>query len=146
MTSTSVSKRRLLVVTTGPIDEPLLREQVQRHAGDADAEVRIVAPVAKVSPLKWLTNEEDAARAQAEDVAGQASEAVGEEAAVVDADVGDTDPVQAIEDALRTFPADELILVTPPGEEANWLEKDAPGEAIQRFGLPVTHLAAAAAG
>src|SRR2546430_644904 len=36
---------------------------------------------------------------------------------------GRCDPVKAIEDALRTFAADELIVVTLPDEDAGWLEK-----------------------
>ncbi len=32
---------------------------------------------------------------------------------------------EARSDDARTFPADEVVVVTPPGEEANWLEKDA---------------------
>ena len=62
------------------------------------------------------------------------------EAGAVDSEVGDTDPVQAIEDALRTFPADELLLVTRPDDDAGWLEEGAAAEAFERFSLPVTHL------
>ena len=132
--------RRLLVVTTARVEGARLREEVRRHAGDEGAEVRIVAPATDISPLKWLYTDVDDARAEAEEVAREASEAVASEA-VVEAEVGDTDPVQAIEDALRTFPADELILVTREGDEARWLEKDAAEEALARFDLPVTHLA-----
>jgi hypothetical protein len=48
--------------------------------------------------------------------------------------------VQAIEDALREFPADEILVVTRPGEEAGWLEQDTAEEASERFDVPVTHL------
>jgi hypothetical protein len=48
--------------------------------------------------------------------------------------------VKAIEDALRTFPADELIVVTLPDEHAAWLEKASADTALDRFSLPVTHL------
>jgi hypothetical protein len=82
----------------------------------------------------------DEARAEAEDVAREAAEAV-KGAASVETEVGDPDPLQAIDDALRTFPADELIIVTRPGSEADWLEKDTTTEALERLGLPVTRLA-----
>jgi hypothetical protein len=58
----------------------------------------------------------------------------------VESRVGDSDPVKAIEDALRTFPADELIVVTLPDEHAAWLEKASADTALDRFSLPVTHL------
>jgi hypothetical protein len=42
--------------------------------------------------------------------------------------------------ALRTFPADELIVVTVPDEDAAWLEEGSAEAALNRFSLPVTHL------
>ena len=134
-----MSAKRLLVVATVPVERALLRERVHEHAGD-DAEVRIVAPASDISPLQWLATDEDEAREEAAEIAGEAERAVEPEARVVEAEVGDTDPVQAIEDALRQFPAEEVLVVTRPGDEAGWLEEDAAAEASERFGVPVTHL------
>ena len=39
-------------------------------------------------------------------------------------EVGDGDPLQAIEDALRTFAPDELVISTHPEGRSNWLERD----------------------
>jgi hypothetical protein len=134
-----MSARRVLVVTTIPVEESLLQEHLRERGGD-DAEVRIVAPAADVSPLEWLANDEDDARADAERVARETAGAIEEEATAVEAGVGDSDPVKAIEDALREFPADEVVIVTRTGEEAGWLERDAATDADERFGVPVTHL------
>ena len=50
--------------------------------------------------------------------------------------VGDSDPVQAIEDALRTFGGDEIVVATSADER-----DDAVVARIrERFALPVTHL------
>jgi len=132
-----MSPRRLLVVTTVPDAGEAVRERVLQHAGGGEAELRVVAPAADVSPLQWLTNDEDAARAEAGEAASRMAGAVGGEARV-ETEVGDSDPVKAIEDALRTFPADEVIVVTPAGEKANWLEADAGRDAAERFNVPVT--------
>ena len=132
--------RRLLVVTTVPAAGDLLRERVREHTGAEDAEVRVVAPASDVSPLEWLASDEDEAREEAAAKADESARAVAPEARVTDAEVGDTDPVQAIEDALREFPADELLVVTRPGDEAGWLEQGAAREAFERFDVPVTHL------
>jgi hypothetical protein len=132
--------RKLLVVTTVPVEGELLRRQVREHAGAADAEVRVVAPAADVSPLEWLASDEDKARKEAAGVAESSARAVAPDAEKAEAEVGDVDPVQAIEDALRQFPADELIVVTRPGSEALWLEKDAGEETLGRFDLRVTRL------
>lgn len=131
--------RRLLVVTTAPVEGESLREQVRRHSGTEDAEVRVVATASDLSPLDWLATDEDEARAEAAERAGEVGRAVAPDAAV-ETEVGDADPVQAIEDALRTFPADELLLVTRREDEAGWLEEGTAGEALARFSLPVTHL------
>jgi|SRR5215210_5436015 len=132
--------RKLLVVATAPVDEKTIRAEVSRRSGDEDAEVRVVAPAADLSPLQWLANEEDDARGRAEERAGETAAAADAEAARVEASVGDPDPVQAIEDMLRDFPADEVIVVTRRDEDAGFLEEDAAAGASERFGLPVTHL------
>ena len=112
---------------------------MREHAGP-DAEVRVVAPASDLSPLEWLATDEDEARGEAAEIARSAERAVQPEAGRVETEVGDTDPVQAIEDALRQFPADEVIVVTRPATTPSWLEQDSAEEASERFGVPVTHL------
>ena len=55
-------------------------------------------------------------------------------------EVGDGDPLQAIEDALRTFGADEIVISTHPAGRSNWLERGVVGAARERFDVPVTHV------
>ena len=55
-------------------------------------------------------------------------------------EVGDGDPLQAIEDALRTFGADEVIISTHPEGRSNWLERGVVTGARDRFALPITHV------
>lgn len=57
----------------------------------------------------------------------------------MEASVGDSDPVKAIEDAPRTFTADEILVVTRPDEKAGWLEEGSGETAREHFRLPVTH-------
>jgi hypothetical protein len=51
--------------------------------------------------------------------------------------------VKAIEDALRTFTADEIVVVTRPDDEAGWLEEGGGETAGARFSLPVTRVTVA---
>ena len=53
-----------------------------------------------------------------------------------DGDIGDDDPVQAMEDALRLFPADEVIISTHPPGRSNWLERDVVNARRERFDDP----------
>ena len=55
-------------------------------------------------------------------------------------EIGDDDPLQAIDDALRTFAPDELIISTHPEGRSNWLERGVVEHARERFALPVTHV------
>jgi hypothetical protein len=129
--------RRILVVTTANAPDADVEAIVRTHAG-ADAEVKVVAPASKISWLDRLTNAEDDAREEAANRAELASEAAtGDQA---DGHVGDVDPLQAIEDALRIFDADEVIILTAPDEQASWLESGLGERASARFAVPVTHL------
>jgi hypothetical protein len=134
-----MDRKKLLVVAAATIEPSRLQEAVREHAGD-ESEIRVVAPASDVSPLQWLASDEDEAREKATRIASEAVESVEPEAARTEAEVGDTDPVQAIEDALRTFPADEVLVVTRSDDEASWLEQDSAEDARERFGVPVTRL------
>jgi hypothetical protein len=129
--------RRLLVVAAASFPAAALRTAVRAHAGE-DAEMLVVAPASDISRLDWLTNAEDDARSDAAERADELAEAAPTDD--VESRVGDSDPVKAIEDALRTFVADELIVVTLSDEDAGWLEKGSAETALSRFSLPVTHL------
>jgi GABA permease len=55
-------------------------------------------------------------------------------------EVGDADPVQSIEDALRTFGPDEVIISTHPEGRSHWLERGVVETARERFAVPITHV------
>lgn len=132
--------RRLLVVITTEVDDGVLRDLVRRRAGD-DAEMLVVAPASEISRLDWLTNAEDDARTEAASLAAATAEAATSEN--VQARVGDADPVRAIEDALRTFAADEILVVAHPEDQAGWLEEGSGAAAEARFTLPITRVTVA---
>jgi len=129
--------RRLLVVATADVPAAALRASVRAHAGE-DAEILVVAPASGISRLDWLTNADGDARTDAAARADELAEAAPSDD--VESHVGDSDPVKAIEDALRSFPADEVIIATFADEDAGWLEKGSAETALARFSLPVTHL------
>ena len=121
---------RVLVVTPVELDGPTVERTVEEHAG-AGAETLVVVPATEVSKLQLLTGEVDHARERAEAVA---------DSTAAPAVAGDSDPVQAVEDAMREFGADEIVVVTRPDTQADWLEGGSAAEALRRFSVPVTHL------
>jgi ABC-type branched-subunit amino acid transport system substrate-binding protein len=132
-----MAPKNVLVVTTVVADDEQLRDEIRPAVG-GEGRIRIVAPAAKVSRLQWLTNEEDEARDEARRAAEQAAGALGGEAAIeVDRASHDTDAVQAVSDALRAFDADEIVVVTRPGDDSSWLEDETARASFEEFGVPV---------
>jgi hypothetical protein len=131
-----VAEKKVLVVTTTVADEAELRDEL----ADADR-VRIVAPAAKVSRLAWLTGAEDDARAEADHAAQSAAEAaLGQASVEVDPTSQNTDAAQDVDDALRTFDPDEIVVVTRADEESTWLEDEMLRKAVEESGVPVRHV------
>lgn len=105
--------RRVLVVAATPLEEPGAVAAVAREVGAVGegGEVRVLAPASIGFLDRWASDVEAARRrAQERLVASVAALA----AAGVDAEarVGDEDVVQAVEDQLESYPADEVILVS----------------------------------
>jgi hypothetical protein len=129
----AVVSRNVLVVSTVEHPERALRGQL----GDAD-ELKVIVPVVRQGFLDWLAMDERA-RSEAEATAERTAEVLPGE--VVDARAGEADVSLAIQDALATFPADEIVLVTRPEDEAGWLEQGQREEAERTYaGLPLRHV------
>ena len=58
--------------------------------------------------------------------------------AEVDGEVGNANPVKAVEDALSRRKYDEIILSTLPSRVAGWLTQDLPHKVRRKFKGPVT--------
>jgi hypothetical protein len=132
-------ERRILVVANETVAGRRLRDAIQSAAAGHRANVLVVSPALN-SPLKHWVSDEDEARAAAEQ---RLRRSVAElELLGIDAhgEIGDADPVQAIEDALRTLGADEIIISTHPEGRSNWLERGVVTSARERFAVPLTHV------
>ena len=92
------------------------------------------------SPLKHWTSDEDQARATAEDRLRRSVAELERLGISARGEVGDADPLQAIEDALRTFGADVIVISTHPEGRSNWLERGVVTSARERFAVPITHV------
>jgi hypothetical protein len=63
---------------------------------------------------------------------------------MVEAKVGDADPLAAISDECNFSDYDELIVSTLPLHVSKWLRVDLPRKAQAATGLPVTHIVGSA--
>jgi hypothetical protein len=130
---------RILVVANETLSGRALRSEISHRSHGGRTDLRVVCPALN-SKIKHWTNEEDQARAEAQQRLGRLLERLRGEGFEVQGDIGDDDPVQAMEDALRRYPADEVIISTHPPGRSNWLEHDVVHRAQERFDLPVTHV------
>lgn len=133
--------QRILVVANETVGGGVLRAELERRAGThgRGAEVLVVAP-ALASPVRHWVSDVDGARSAAEERVHASVERLAETGLVVRGEVGDQDPLQAIEDALRTFGANEIVISTHPEGRSHWLEQDLITKARERFALPITHV------
>src|SRR4029450_11790687 len=55
-------------------------------------------------------------------------------------EVGDGDPLVAVDDAVRTFSPHEIVISTHPPGRSNWLEGGGRASVRPRYDVPVTHV------
>jgi hypothetical protein len=134
-------KGSVLVIANETVAGERLREEIRRAAAGNRAEVLIVCPALN-SPLRHWASDEDAARAAAQKRLDESLGRLRRVGIEASGQIGDSDPLQAIEDALRLFGADEIIISTHPKGRSNWLERGVVSSARERFALPITHLVA----
>lgn len=132
-------ERRILVVANETVAGEALRERVAQRAEGVDEEVLVVCPALN-SRLRHWASDEDGARAAAEERLARSLRSLTDAGVRARGQVGDGEPLQAIEDALRTFGADEIIISTHPEGRSNWLERRVVESARARFAVPITHV------
>lgn len=132
-------ERRILVVADETVvGEELPREIVDKARG-LDAEVRVVFPALNTR-LRHYVSDVDRARAEAESRLERSLETLDHEGIPARGELGDSDPVQALQDALASGGADEVIIATRSPSRVNWLEKDIVERARKVSSLPITYV------
>ena len=133
---------RVLVVTDESLEAGAFRD-VGAHAGGRPVKAFVVAPALRSRLAHWTgdDSQRDAAETHLTETLGQFENA----GIRAQGEVGSDDPIQAADDALRTFEADEVVFVTGSGE-GNWLERGVLDLARDRYDIPVTHISSGATG
>lgn len=108
-------------------------QRIARLAGSAK-DVRVVVPVPSHRLDRWLSAEDDARR-EAEGSLARSAGALVAAGLPVSGSVGDHDPAQAMEDELRDFAANEVILLTANG-------RDPLAKVESRLGIPLRRIGA----
>ena len=130
--------KKILALVSEPISADALRSAVGPEAAD-DAEVLVVAPALN-SRKRFFLADPDPAIERAQAVQEETVERLDEEGIDAAGDTGESDPLLALQDALATYEADEIVLFTHPGGDRSFLEDGIVEQAEERFSRPVRHI------
>ncbi len=122
---------KLLVLTPEPLDAETLRSA----AGDdaEDAEVLVISPATTESGLRFWMTDIDEAIERARETAEQTAQQLEADGIEATGDSGEAEPAVALQDALATFPADQVVVFTHPEDEEHYREADG----FDQLGVPV---------
>ena len=132
-------EHRILVIANETVGGEELLAILRRKAEGVREHVLVVCPALNSQVRTWVSDE-DAARAGAQRRLNASLARLARDGIEAEGEVGDGDPLQAIEDALRTFGADEIVISTHPEGRSHWLERNVVGAARERFDPPITHV------
>jgi universal stress protein family protein len=132
-------ERRILVVANETVGGSDLLDRIRELGKGAQTRVLVVSPALN-TPLRHLASDEDPARAAAQERLDRSLARLEREGIAARGEVGDGDPLQAIDDALRTFGADQIVISTHPEGRSNWLERGVVTGARERYAVPIHHV------
>jgi hypothetical protein len=105
------------------------------------ARVVVVAPALARSRLgHWLSSDLEEAQHAAERRLADSLASLGAAGIEATGFLGDADPLQALDDALRVHDAAEVVISTHPPQRSNWLERQVVRRAREKYAVPITHI------
>ena len=131
----------LLVVANETVTGRKLIEAVQRHRGEGDLRVTVIAPVNQ--PERGYVVYEDTRRAAAGRRLDRTVTMLRDAGIAAHGLVVETDPVTAVRDALAQLepPVDAIIVATHPQQKSGWLRKNVVDRIRDSAdGRPVEHV------
>ena len=131
-------KRHVLVVANEALDGQGILDAIadQDHGR---VEVDVLAPVL-TSRVHLGVTDIDRELAQARDRLARSLQWAHDHGLVARGEVGDPDPTTALEDELRDFGADQVIVVTHPRDRETWQERQELSRLRHELDVPVTHV------
>jgi hypothetical protein len=131
-------QRHVLVVANEALAGEELRERIVGLDGDR-VEVDVLAPVLS-SRVRYAVSDIDHGLEEARARLDRSLAWAREQGIVARGEVGDPSPITAIEDELRDFGPDEVILATHARERETWQERGELKRLRRELDLPITHV------
>jgi len=138
---TAQPQDRILIVANEKVDSHELGTFVAQLPHQM--EVLVVAP-ALIGRLQFWASDDAEARRRAEERLSDFLALLNDAGLEAAGAIGDADPLLAIEDSLRLFDADTIVISTQPNGPSNWLARDLVGRVRSRLGRDVVQLRAVA--
>jgi GABA permease len=133
------ARRRVLVVANRTLQGEELRAELRGRAAGG-AELRVVTPIL-ASRAHYIASDVDKELEEARERLAAALAWAQTEGLDATGKVGDPNAaLGAIEDELRLFGADEVIISTHPPGKSNWLETGIVERLREELDIPVTHV------
>jgi GABA permease len=130
---------RVLVVANETVGAEELLAEIRRIEDRRTSKFHVLAPAVADDHGLGTWNQEGAIQ-HAQERLDKTLELLRAEGLDATGQVGDMVPLAAIEDALRTFPADMIVISTHPLARSRWLKKDLVESARKKFERPVVHV------
>jgi hypothetical protein len=150
-----MATRRYLVVANQTLAEAELADAIRERQADGPSSFYVLVPnteaddlaarVARGAPIGPAAGDATAdtfATEHAQHRLGQLLADLRAVGAEVQGDLGDADPLKAVDDLLAGRQFDEIILSTLPQRVSRWLSMDLPHRLHRHTGLPVTTITA----
>ena len=132
-------ERRILVVANETVAGQPLVDLIRERSRGFREQVLVVAPTL-LSRVRHWTSDEDAARKAAQERLDRTLEQLRSLGVSARGEVAGCEPLQAIDDRVRTFGPDEILISAHPEGRSLWLERNVVERARERVAVPVTHV------
>jgi hypothetical protein len=131
---------RTLVVANEAAVGAEMRDALLQHLGDGSGQVFVVAPALSDSALKHTLGDVDGAIGPAEDRLRRTLEELRKAGIEASGEVGDADPILAINDEIEKFHPDRVLVVAHRDEDGAFAERGLLEQAQRDLDLPVVEL------
>jgi len=139
-----------LVLANQTLGSPSLDAAIAKRTAVGPSRFHVVVPATPahdlytsvMSALEGEPRDDGQARADAAARLAASLRAIEATGARADGEIGDPDPVVAVENVLARQHVDEIIVSTLPHAVSKWLRLDLPARIDRTFDVPVTHVVA----
>ena len=131
---------RALVVANEQVAGSELRDSLLQRLGNGVSQVFVVAPALTGSGLKYVLGDVDDAIAPAEERLQHTLEELRRAGIEATGEVGDSDPMQAINDEIVKFDPDRILVVAHREEDGDFAERGLLEQLERDVDLPVTEI------